>query len=54
MGLTDVYAAIIPDLPYDPGLHVHYQETVLHIRDGLPKRRDVPKELGGSGDSVAE
>jgi hypothetical protein len=54
MGLTDVYAAIIPDLPYDPGLHVHYQETVLHIRDGLPKLRDVPKELGGSGDSVAE
>jgi hypothetical protein len=54
MGLTDVYAAIIPDLPYDPGLHVHYQETVLHIRDGLPKMRDVPKELGGSGDSVAE
>jgi hypothetical protein len=54
MGLTDVYAAIIPDLPYEPGVHVHYQETVLHIKDGLPKLKDVPKELGGSGDSLAE
>lgn len=54
MGLTDVYAAIIPDLPYEPGVHVHYQETVLNIRDGLPKLRDVPKELGGSGESLAE
>lgn len=54
MGLTDVYAAIIPDLPYEPGVHVHYQETVLNIRDGLPKLKDVPKELGGSGESLAE
>jgi hypothetical protein len=54
MKLTDVYAAIIPDLPYQPGVHVHYQESVLRITDGLPKLRDVPKELGGSGESVAE
>jgi hypothetical protein len=54
MNLTDVYAAIIPDLPYQPGVHVHYQESVLRITDGLPKLRDVPKELGGSGESVAE
>src|SRR5882672_12237044 len=25
-GVTDVYAAIIPDLPYKAGLHVNYQE----------------------------
>ena len=49
MGLTDVYAAVIPDFPYKPGVHVHYQETVLHIHDGVPKLKDVPKELGGSG-----
>jgi hypothetical protein len=54
MNLTDVYAAIIPDLPYQPGVHVPYQESVLRITDGLPKLRDVPKELGGSGESVAE
>jgi len=54
MGLTDVYAAVIPGFPYKPGVHVHYQETVLHIRDGLPKLKDVPKELGGSGVVLAE
>lgn len=54
MGLTDVYSAIIPDLPYRPGLHVHYQESVLPIKDGLPKMKDIPAELGGSGEVVAE
>lgn len=54
MGLTDVYAAVIPDFPFNPGVHVNYQETVLHIRDGLPKLRDFPKEMGGSGDELPE
>ena len=54
MGLVDVYAAVIPDLPYQPGLHVNYQETRLHIKDGLPKMKDFPKEIGGSGLTVAE
>jgi hypothetical protein len=35
-------------------VHVHYQESVLRIKDGLPKFKDVPKELGGSGVSVDE
>lgn len=54
MGLVDVYAAIIPDLPYAPGVHVHYQETRLHLKDGLPKLKDVPKEMGGSGIAIPE
>jgi hypothetical protein len=54
MGLIDVYAAVIPDLPYQPGVHVHYQETRLRIRDGLPKMKDMPKEMGGSGVTLAE
>jgi hypothetical protein len=33
---------------------VNYQETKLHMRDGLPKLKDVPKEMGGSGASAAE
>ncbi|WP_342625306.1 GFA family protein [Pseudomonas alkylphenolica] len=54
MGLIDVYAAVIPDLAYSPEVHVHYQETRLRIKDGLPKLKDVPGELGGSGVSVDE
>ena len=52
--LTDVYAAAIPTFPFKPGVHVHYQETVLRIKDGLPKLKDVPKEMGGSGDALPE
>ena len=54
MGLTDVYAAVIPDFPFKPGLHVNYSETVLRMRDGLPKLKDFPKEFGGSGIEVPE
>ena len=52
--LIDVYAATIPSFPFKPGVHVHYQETVLPIKDGLPKLKDLPKEMGGSGDSMPE
>ncbi|HEU4753089.1 MAG TPA: GFA family protein [Armatimonadota bacterium] len=54
LGLTDVYAAVIPEFPYRPGIHVHYQETRLPMKDGLPKMKDVPAEMGGSGASAAE
>lgn len=54
MGLVDIYAAVIPDYPFHPDVHVNYQETVLPIRDGLPKLKDVPMEMGGSGEVMAE
>ena len=54
MGLTDVYAAVIPDLAFQPGVHVNYQETKLRMKDGLPKMKDFPKEIGGSGETIAE
>ena len=52
--LVDVYAAVIPDFPYKPGVHVNYQETRLPMRDGMPKMKDLPKEMGGSGALLAE
>lgn len=52
--LIDVYAATIPDFPFQPGVHVNYAETVLPMRDGLPKLKDFPVELGGSGVVVPE
>lgn len=54
MGLIDVYAALIPRLSFKPGVHVHYQEVVLPIKDGLPKWQDLPAEMGGSGVSLEE
>jgi len=35
-------------------VHVNYSETVLRMKDGLPKMKDFPAELGGSGIAVAE
>jgi hypothetical protein len=52
--LTDVYAAVIDGLEFSPMLHVNYGERVLAMRDGLPKQKDFPSELGGSGQLVAE
>lgn len=53
-GLTDVYAATLPTVQFRPGLHVNYAETVLPMKDGLPKLRDFPAELGGSGATMQE
>lgn len=53
-GITDVYAATLPGLAFTPGVHVNYAETVLPMKDGLPKMRDFPAELGGSGQTMAE
>jgi len=54
MGVTEAPAAVIPDLPFTSKVHIHYQETVLHMHDGLPKLKDLPKEMDGSGDEVPE
>lgn len=54
LGLVDVYAATIPTLRFVPGVHVNYAQTVLPMRDGLPKLKDFPAELGGSGEQIAE
>jgi len=53
-GLIDVFAATLPDLTFTPGVHVNYAETVLPMKDGLPKFNDFPAELGGSGTLISE
>jgi hypothetical protein len=53
-GLTDVRAAVIPCVTIKPVIHLHYAETVLPMKDGLPKFRDFPIEAGGSGELVPE
>lgn len=52
--LVDVYAALLPTFSFTPGVHVNYQETVLQMHDGKPKFSDVPAEMGGSGQQIAE
>ena len=54
LGMFDVFAATIPTLKFVPSLHVNYSESVLPIRDGLPKFRDFPSEFGGSGELISD
>ena len=54
MGLIDVPAVVIEDFTFKPDFHVHYQETVHRMTDGLPKFKDLPKDAGGSDVLLAE
>lgn len=54
MGVVDVPAVVIEALSFTPGFHVHYQETVHPMKDGLPKFKDLPAEAGGSGTELSE
>ena len=54
LGVVDVFAATLPTLDFRPGLHVNYAETVLPMKDGLPKFRDFPAAFGGSGEMATE
>jgi hypothetical protein len=54
LGFTDVHAATLPTLPFRPTVHLNYAETVLPMKDGLPKLRDFPAAAGGSGQMMPE
>jgi hypothetical protein len=41
-------------IEFKPGAHVNYAQSILPIKDGLPKFKDFPKELGGSGELMDE
>jgi hypothetical protein len=54
LGLIDIHASTLPTLAFAPTAHLNYAQTVLPMKDGLPKLKDFPKEIGGSGELLAE
>jgi hypothetical protein len=54
IGLIDVRAAVPSTVTFRPTVHLNYEETILPMKDGLPKLRDFPKEIGGSGETLPE
>ena len=54
LGVVDIRAAILPAVRFEPKAHLNYAEAVLPVKDGLPKYRDVPIAIGGSGETMAE
>jgi hypothetical protein len=54
MGLTDVYASLMPSFAHAPTLHVHYENKTVSMKDGLPKFKDLPADFGGSGEMLPD
>lgn len=54
LGVVDVFSATLPTLAFAPGLHINYAETVLPLKDGLPKFKDFPAAFGGSDEQIPE
>ena len=54
LGLIDIPAGVLPTLAFKPSAHLNYEETVLPMKDGLPKLKDFPAEIGGSGETMPE
>lgn len=54
IGMVDIAPATLPTLAFKPAVHLNYEETVLPMKDGLPKLRDFPAEVGGSGEAMPE
>jgi hypothetical protein len=52
LGLMDVRIGALPNFPFKPRVHLNYAETILPIRDGLPKLKDFPAAIGGSGETI--
>jgi predicted GNAT family acetyltransferase len=52
--LVDVYANLLQGFKHQPTMHVNYGTKMISVRDGLPKFPDLPAELGGSGEAMAD
>jgi len=54
MRLIDVYANLLQGYTHQPTLHANYGSKTVSVKDGLPKYRDLPAELGGSGETLPD
>jgi predicted GNAT family acetyltransferase len=54
MRLVDVYANLLQGFTHQPALHANYGSKMVSVRDGLPKFRNLPAELGGSGETLPD
>jgi hypothetical protein len=54
LGLMDVRIGALRNFPFKPTVHLNYAETILPMRDGLPKLKDFPAAIGGSGETLPE
>ena len=51
--MIDVCAGL-SQKPFEPKMHLFYECRILDIKDGLPKFKNVPKDFGGSDETMDE
>lgn len=44
--IAGTYPSLLKDFPFKPQAHVCYEETVLRVKDGLPKFKNFPEPDG--------
>jgi len=54
LGLVDIRAGLPAEITFKPTVHLNYEDTILHVHDGLPKLKDFPEAIGGSGETMPE
>ena len=54
LNFYDICIGILHDFEFNPSIHTNYQDRVVSMPDGLPKFRDLPKSVGGTGQKMAE
>jgi len=54
LNIYDLCVGILQDFEFKPAIHVNYQDRVVSMPDGLPKFRDLPKSVGGTGKLMEE
>ena len=54
LGLIDVRIGALRNFPFKPNVHLNYAETILPMKDSLPKLKNFPAEIGGSGETLPE
>ncbi|HML96493.1 MAG TPA: GFA family protein [Thermodesulfobacteriota bacterium] len=52
-GFIDIYPAVLRGLEFKPVMHVSYGESVLRVKDGLPKFKTFPNK-DGEGEMMDE
>jgi hypothetical protein len=52
LGVVDIRAAVLPSVVFRPVAHLNYAEAVIRLNDDLPKFRDLPVEIGGTGELI--
>ena len=54
LGLVDIRAGLPTDVKFKPSVHLNYEDAILRVPDGLPKLKDFPEAIGGSGQAMPE